>query len=246
MPEDDPEEDIVDAIAAGDRLDAEGQSFIIHYRDSKGEASERWITVRSVQSSFQGVPRLVALCHRRKALRAFRVDRITHIFDHDGASVEPLDVFYRDTFGFRWPAEVAPLSRTSVTVETDPERWKLIRRMCRTFGLPLLVLLALSDGDFGRNEVNVISEHVRSLMMAEGVDLSEDEADRLDAFIRRTRPADTAVKRSIERLIESGEAAIVAFMRAGMKLIAADGAVDPREADALTTLYRAMTGRSFS
>jgi len=50
--------------------------YLIEYRDSEGNESQREITVRSIS----GI-RIKALCHSRRALRTFRADRMSIVID---------------------------------------------------------------------------------------------------------------------------------------------------------------------
>src|SRR5438309_25609 len=55
---------------------AEGQSFVLYYKDADGNLSIRSVSVWGIRHTDSGVPVLVAKCHLRKATRYFRVDRI--------------------------------------------------------------------------------------------------------------------------------------------------------------------------
>ncbi|MFG1373975.1 WYL domain-containing protein [Xanthobacter oligotrophicus] len=238
VPHDDPH-DALAAEAPEDHDPADGQAFAIDYVDHAGNASHRRISVWAVQRNVEGVPILIAKCHERQAARAFRVDRITAVTDLDGAKREPLVRFFYETFGFLWPKDaiLAP-------AEEDADvRWDRIRAIIRKAGVTLLAALARADREVGAAEVEEIVFFCERACAAEDLDLTGAERERLAAYVARLRPTAEAVDFALDTLFESGTEAIATLLRAGMRVISADGVLKEQEAELLDAFCFALTGR---
>ncbi|QRG08793.1 WYL domain-containing protein [Xanthobacter dioxanivorans] len=238
VPADDPH----DELAAGhgeDHDPADGQSFAIDYVDHAGNESHRRISVWAVQRNVEGVPILIAKCHERQATRAFRVDRITAITDLDGARREPLSRFFFETFGFVWP-------KNAIIVPPDEPadvRWDRIRTITRKTGVVLLAALALADGEMGAAEAEEVVFFCERACSAEGLDLTGAERERLAAYVGRLRPTTEAIDGALDTLFESGNEAIATVLKAGLRVVKADGSLRAEEAELLDTYCYALTGR---
>ncbi|MFG1359657.1 WYL domain-containing protein [Xanthobacter pseudotagetidis] len=239
VPADDPHDELPGGPVEQKRDAADGQSFAIDYVDHAGHPSHRRISVWAVERNPEGVPILIAKCHERQATRAFRVDRITGVTDLDGARREPLARFFFETFGFVWPKEAI-----HVTLG-DPEeaRFERIRTIVRQAGLPLLAALSLADKEMNAAEVEEMSYFCDRACAEKGVDLSGAERERLSGYIARMRPTEQTVEAAIDTLMESGHDAISALLRAGLKVVSADGTLNVEEADMLDAFCFALTGR---
>lgn len=239
VPDDDPHDQLPSPpLEPGHDL-AEGQSFAIDYLDHAGNASHRRISVWAVDRNPEGVPILIAKCHERQATRAFRVDRITAVTDFDGVKREPLSHFFFETFGFVWPKESIHIA----TGDPTSGRWGRIRTITRQAGLPLLAALALVDREMGAAEVEEIGFFCDRACLEKGVDLTSAERERLSAYIARLRPTEQTVEAAIDTLHESGHDAIAALLKAGLKVVSADGVLRDEEAEMLDAFCFALTGR---
>ncbi|MFG1345934.1 WYL domain-containing protein [Xanthobacter autotrophicus DSM 431] len=238
VPADDPHDD----LAAGhgeDHDPAEGQSFVIDYVDHVGNESHRRISVWAVQRNVEGVPILIAKCHERQATRSFRVDRILSVTDLDGARREPLSRFFYETFGFLWPKDAILVPE----MEADDQRWDQIRTVIRRAGVVLLAALARADREVGAAEVEEIVFYCERACAAEGIDLTGAERERLSGWVARLRPTRETVEGALDTLFETGTEAIATLLRAGMRVVSADGVVNEREAEMLDIFCYALTGR---
>ncbi len=177
---------------------AEGQSFIIEYKDSKGNESTRRITVWGIKKGVGGCPLLVAKCHERQAQRSFRIDRVKAVLDFDGVVQEPLDDFFVEEFGMarcvvetalNKPGDVpnSILPQTPVVKKTE-ERSNAIRAICRKRGIPLLCLIARADSEFHPSELKIIHEYAAISCKSNSIELTELEYKKLGGYIRRLRP----------------------------------------------------------
>lgn len=238
VPSDDPHDELA-AEPAEDRDPADGQSFAIDYVDHAGNASHRRISVWAVQRNVEGVPILIAKCHERQAARAFRVDRILGVTDLDGVRREPLSRFFFDTFGFVWPKDTILLPPQ----EDADVRWDRARGIVRRAGVVLLVALARSDREMGAAEVEEITFFCERACTAQDLDLTGAERERLAAHIARLRPTAEAVDSALDTLLASGNDAIADLLRAGMRVVSADGVLREEEAAMLDAFCFALTGR---
>ncbi|WP_454915713.1 WYL domain-containing protein [Xanthobacter sediminis] len=237
LPTDDPHDEI--AGHAGDNDPAEGQSFAIDYEDHAGNLSHRRISVWAVQRNVEGIPILVAKCHERQATRAFRVDRIKAVTDFDGTRREPLSRFFFETFGFTWPKDAI------IVPDAEPAdaRWDRIRTIAGRSGVVLLVALALADGDLGAAEVEEIQFFCERACTAAGLDLSGGERERLAAYLCRLRPTEESVEAALDTLMASERAAIAGLLKAGLRVIGADGVLNEDEALLLDSFCLTLTGQ---
>ncbi len=240
VPADDPHDALPGGHGDGESHDpAEGQSFAIDYVDHAGNASHRRISVWAVQRNPEGVPILIAKCHERQATRAFRVDRITAVTDLDGAQREPLSRFFFETFGFVWPKECIHVTLG----DPDDARWERIRTVVRQAGLPLLAALALADKEMGAAEVEEMGFFCTQACAQKGIELTAAERERIAAYAGRLRPTPQTMEAAIDTLIASGREATAALLKAGLKVVAADGTLREEEAVLLDTFCFALTGR---
>lgn len=237
VPSDDPHDEIADH--APDHDPAEGQSFVIDYEDHAGNVSHRRISVWAIQRNVEGVPILLAKCHERQAARAFRVDRIKAVTDFDGSPREPLSRFFFETFGFTWPKDAIIVP----AAEPSDARWDRIRTLINRSGVVLLVALGLADGDLGAAEMEEIQFFCERTCAGAGLDLTGGERERLVAYLGRLRPTTEAVERALDTLLDSDRPAIAHLLKAGLKVVAADGALKEQEALMLDSFCQTLTGQ---
>jgi hypothetical protein len=184
--------DVAPPKAPGTIEHAEGQSFVLHYKDADGESSIRAVSVWGIRHTDAGVPVLVAKCHLRKATRSFRVDRIEYITDFDGVLIEPTSKFLKDTFDLIWP----PSDEQRQAADEFQMRWSRLRTMCRENGGLLLTAVGLADGELVPDEVGAILDFVRQCGVRSKFDFGEKEDDRLRLYIQKLRPTTELMDRS--------------------------------------------------
>jgi hypothetical protein len=233
----DAEPDAGHRMAPGETAQAEGQSFIIHYRNAAGRESLRRVTIWGIRATGEGVPMLVGRCHERQATRSFRVDRILSATDYDGVLIEPLSDFFRDTFGFSWDGTQV-LSREDV----DRARWTYCRNFARDAGLPVLCAVGLADGELCREEVGEILDFASLVCDREGYELTPAELLSFERYVRRTRPTDEVVRHNIEVVTRLGATAVNRLLTYCARVMEADGWRHHREVTLLNQISREMTG----
>ncbi|QOZ25906.1 WYL domain-containing protein [Bradyrhizobium sp. CCBAU 51753] len=217
---------------------AEGQSFVLHYRDVNGILSVRAVSVWSIRHTDSGVPVLVARCHLRKATRYFRVDRIDAVTDFDGVLIEPTSEFLCETFGIIWP----PSDAERAAANEFQARWTRLRTVCRENGGVLLTAVGLADGELVPDEVGAILDFVNRCCARSKLEFGEKEDDRLRLYIRRLRPTAELIDRALDRMAQTDPAAIIETLSACARVMEADGNIHPAEVKMLDEFSLSMTG----
>lgn len=217
---------------------AEGQSFVLHYRDVDGNPSIRAVSVWSIRHTDSGVPVLVAKCHLRQATRYFRVDRIDAVTDFDGVLIEPISEFLSDTFGIIWP----PSDAERAAANEFQARWTRLRTVCRENGGVLLTAVGLADGELVPDEVGAILDFVSRCCARSKLEFGVKEDDRLRLYIRRLRPTTELIDRALDRMTQAEPAAIIETLSACARVMEADGNIHPAEIKMLDGFSRTMTG----
>jgi tellurite resistance protein len=214
---------------------ADGQSFMIEYIDSKGRASSRRITVYSIQGGRSGVPSLFARCHERQNTRQFRVDRITCCIDYSGEIHDDVPRFLMENFG------MAISSARAKETETGVVRWQDIIASVRPDAI-LLSALSRADGKVKTVETNEIVDYLAKQAEREDVFLSDREITSIESYVKRLRPTDESIGRSLEQMMEIGADRVRGFLVAAVKVVEADEIRHPEEIALLNEMSMELIG----
>lgn len=215
---------------------AEGQSFIIEYEDAQGEASTRRVTVIEIRRAAGGAPALYARCHERRAMRLFRVDRITSCIDFDGEVHNDVAAFMRDSFGM-----TAELSPAAPPRQPEHRVWGAIRR-AHAAHLMLLTALSHADAEMIPEEVDVIVDWCERRAIAEGMRPDAEFRRLARRYAMRLRPDGQLVARALEDLYNQDPGTVVPLLAAGIAVIDADGLRHPEERDLLNRIAEDLSG----
>lgn len=229
--DDDPE---VDSASES----AEGQSFMIEYVSSAGEASSRRITVFGIQENADGIPMLMAQCHERNAERAFRADRIRCCIDYDGLVHANVPAFLHETFGLA--IDTAAFNETDETSSecSTLSDWEQARAYLRPHA-EILAALSLSDGTMSKAEVDVAVCHCNHIACSGGFFTAADQ-DKLMAFVKRLRPTDKTLQKSVERLTGAPPHEVTELLISAVELMDIDGSRDPAEVELINQLSQEL------
>lgn len=214
---------------------AEGQSFLIEYRDSRGQGSRRRISVYDLREGATGVPILLARCHERKATRMFRVDRIVCCIDYDGEVHDDVAMFLHDTFGMTLQAA---RSRPSPSLQ----RWETVRS---AISADAVLLAALSRADFHihRSETDAAADHLCALVeRTTNIVLTDDEAVKIWRYVGRLRPGEDAIRRALQQLGAKEPDAIKRSLLAAVRVVDADGFRHPQEMSLINEVALELVG----
>ena len=205
--------------------DLVGTSWFIVYRDSKGEESQRRITVMGFKEGSSGRS-VMAMCHERKAWRQFIVSRIDAVTDIETSElIEPPS----RVFG----AAGAPAAKAP----PRPEAQAHARFMTEARdGLRVLILLARSDGRMCAAEEDILIGFAEETAAAHGLDY--DRA-KLIAWARKQTPDAALGATSLRRMAERhSDLALPGLAKHMAEMISADRVVTSEEA----ALLRKMRG----
>lgn len=213
VPPADAEEEQADAAPSASEFGyAEGQSFMIEYRDSAGGTSRRRITVWNIQPGAGGVPCLLARCHEREANRSFRADRITAIITADGEVLSDVRSFLAERLGVQVEADAGARA----------QRWPRVLAAVRPQA-QILAGLSLADGAKHPDEIAVMTGFCARVAAAAGLGLDREEEVALARYLANLRPDRVTMLKAVDRMLDAGPAAQAALLNAGAAVIAADG-----------------------
>ena len=139
-----------------EKIQLEEVFTVIDYTDSLGNLTRRRVTCRSIEPVTNGFM-LTAICHERRAVRSFRIDRIDCFIDPDGEAMSPLD-FFEICMGIP-PGSFAKPERV-------PESLGAARAIRDELRAPLSILVAFAraDHDFIADELDAICDFVEQVV----------------------------------------------------------------------------------
>ncbi|CTQ54170.1 hypothetical protein LP7551_02702 [Roseibium album] len=218
--------------------EAEGQSFMIEYVAASGECTSRRITVWGIQENTDGTPLLVARCHERNAQRTFQVDRIKCCIDYDGEVHANVPDFLNETFGLAIGAPPNNEPETASPKQPAMSDWDQARAYLRPHA-EILAALSLSDGTMSRAEVDVAVCHCNHIAGSGGFFTAADQ-DKLMAYIKRLRPTEKTLQKSVESLSGARPHEITDLLISAVELIDIDGTRDLAEVELVNQLSQEL------
>lgn len=229
IPDDDADEEIgLEEVGV-----AEGQYFIIEYRDGRGRVSTRRVTVWGIVEGAGGIPKLQCRCHERKATRTFRVDRIRACIDLDGEIFDDVPAFLAETFGMDPRFATRKIDAGAV--------WPDIRACIKPYAT-LLSALSQCDGEMLPDEVAAAVDHCCAVADDAGHSVDREARERMSAYIRRQRPTHESVRDACRHLAEEPPRSIHAFLLAAVRVMDSDGHRHDEERRLLNDLSVELTG----
>lgn len=190
-----------------------GATFAIEYRDSKGAASRRRITALRFSEGT-----LVARCHERRALRTFRLDRITCVVDRNGVIYDTGDFF--DMIQFPIPDFQGDLVYMP--------------------GLQMLSAVAFADGWMTADETERMAQYCVHLCDDHNIHVGKRQERQLLDNIAALYPSKVAVNASMNRLKDMTARDRRLIYRYAVEVMDADGEHHPAEFAAVAALRAEM------
>ncbi|WPY93184.1 hypothetical protein T8T21_08590 [Limimaricola variabilis] len=223
---------------ADEAVELEPVFAVIDYCDATGAKTRRRITMRSL-SRGPNAPILRAICHERRALRAFRCDRIQCFVDEDGVVTE-CHGFFREIMG---------IDLGGLAPAVDPQALNLARRARDRLRpmLSVLVAAARSDGHLHPEELDAILRYAETEALRledEGEfdgPITLEVLDQLARLLVHMAPQRSSIENYYERTRDLSGAAEINFERALREVILADGQIAAGEvafAEELITSFR--------
>lgn len=215
--------------------DAEGQTFMIEYRDSRGLSSRRRITVwHLAQSAQNGIPSLYAKCHERNAMRQFRIDRIICCIDYDGEVHTDVSRYLSESFGMS-------MALASKRLPAEQDRWERIISTIRT-DATLLAAMARCDGHTAQSEVEAILVYLATIAEEDGEMLSPAEISKLDHYLARLRPTSKSIAKALEAATTYSPRRLEKLLVAAARVMEADAKRHPAEAKLINIMALELLG----
>jgi hypothetical protein len=187
-----------------------GTAYYITYEDAAGEISHRRVIVRKVSKNSTGNIVLLCYCHERKAVRAFRIDRISEAVDlSTGEVIENLESHLNHICGGEISSRY-PVSKTS----------KILSRF--RYQLNILIFLGRCDGRLHPFEMDTIFEYLMNVAFDAEIDEKE-----VKEFVGHQYPDHDIYFASIEKLKPRQE--LQRVLRYACRMIQADEIITPDE-----------------
>jgi WYL domain len=211
-----------------------GDAFcLLEYCDSSGEESSRRVSMRSLKES-AGHIYLTAFCFERKALRQFRLDRITAMISEDGEVLDPAAYFALHGVQLRLQTEA------EIKAAKDAARTLAAMRP----GLVMITAVARADRNVHRAEIDAAQTYAERELVAmnrEGMLDVQPSIQLLDAMNREIalmRPLAPTLKAQALCICDWSEARLGRLRRAIVETVVADGRILPSELDMVAELDR--------
>ncbi|CCG42158.1 hypothetical protein [Magnetospirillum molischianum] len=239
VPPTDAPEESVSGREFHDAEDLIGSTFVLVYRNAKGEESTRRVTLRGIaDAAGDAAVCLRCWCHERNAFRSFRSDRVVRVIDLDGEVHLPARFFADLLAGVvaaapvpAWDGHLPPVP-APVIDQPAPHRAEppghAQRRVARD-GIRVLVGLSRSDGWMAPEEVEVILDYIAARADLDGIATTEADRVALTPYLRRMYPQSTVMDECLTRLDAEAAEARRLFTRAAIRLVEADGVQSPEE-----------------
>jgi len=197
---------------------ADGQSFIIEYVDAKADFSRRRITVWEILEADGGVPWLYARCHERKAMRAFRLDRIRCCIDHSGKAYDNVALFLSELFG----TPISPAGDPGGVKEAQSSAWQKVLRAVHHEAV-ILSALARVDHVLDRRELQAAADYLALEAEDRDAPVSDRELIRLIDHVSGLRPNRQAIDRALDAISRLDLKAVQRLLSAAITVMDADG-----------------------
>ncbi len=227
VPNDDPSREIEEVFC------------IIDYTDAKGQTTRRRITMRAIEATAHGTC-IRAICHERRAIRRFRLDRIDGVIDGDGV-VHDATTFLTNEI------EIDP-----ALLGADRDNATSVARTIRDRLRPALSILVIAsecDGEMHPEELDVICIYVEDELhdlAAHDPALSPsiETLDALTRLARRMRPTREALPGYLRSVLDMDTARKARFFDALGRLILADGRLAIEEIELAAEIEALKSGRT--
>ena len=232
---DDPEE-MFPSFDMSPQPNVDGMALGLTYEDTAGNISRRMVRVIAIGGTGHG-DCVHAFCTLRKAERTFLIRGIREVVDHRTGHVhtDAAEFFlpyveiakwrdYRDDGG---GGEVSNPTQIVLTAVRDD--------------IKIILYVAYADGGFQVDEQDVLSDFIAGRARACGPDVARDyDHRRIMSLVRSMRPDYASFERAVQRVARRDEPEIGDIWHTCKKLVMADRDINPREVDAMDSLFVAI------
>ncbi|MGE0274463.1 MAG: hypothetical protein AB7G68_07945 [Nitrospiraceae bacterium] len=187
-----------------------------HYVDGRGNRTSRSVVVRQFDNGLYGGI-LIGLCELRDANRTFRFDRISHCVDLEtGESIEDVRQHLNERY------------------DRSPERSVEILLSDYLDTLKVLYFVAKADGQYRREEKEVVAGYIRKLIRDDRVTVAMVD----DALKAVGVPSMQAFEIAAGRVLKSGQVDPTLLRRCCEEIVATQATVHATEQEALDYIER--------
>lgn len=198
------------------------------------------VRVKAIGPS-EGAGYVHGFCQLRKADRTFRIDGIREVVDHRTGET------FNDPAGYFLPyVEIARWRDFAEPSAADADAGKMSNPTQMVLSsvrdeIKIVLYVARADGDFQIDEQNVISDFIarRAAMLGDAVARDYDHG-RIMAWARNMIPDYATFERAVQRLATRPEVDVAEVWRTCKTLVMADREIEPREVDAMDSLFVAI------
>lgn len=209
--------------------------LIIDYCDANANITRRRITTRTLTPRRDTIC-LTAMCHERKAIRTFRMDRIQGVIDDDGV-IESAGKYFEDLLGDEFAnlrSAISDKRPERVVHTTTASPYTLLRRQINP-AIVVLVAAARTDHDFHPEEADMIMQYTENEaghLLTEGVIAAcpgIDGYERLGRLILRTRPSLEDMDEAFSTIATWPARRVTRLAKALFAVVQADGTIKKEE-----------------
>ncbi|HRP91074.1 MAG TPA: NINE protein [Edaphocola sp.] len=189
----------------------------ISYSDAKGQRSERRITMKAIQKTYDDDYIITAYCHEKQAQRSFKLSRIDKLVD-----METGEVFSDPSKYFIDRFMDSPIGHiTQCFQEYEPE-------------ILVLSFMARADGVLRKKERKLIADYIQHRYN------STLDEKLLDDEIRRTYCESSDFRKSLKTISDKSEIDRIQILEYITDIANADKNIDPMEAGILELVSREL------
>lgn len=229
-------EDMFSSVDMRPQPNVDGMVLGLTYQDTAGNISRRMVRVIAIGESDRG-DYVHAFCELRQAERTFFIKRVQEVVDHHTGHVhtDAAEFFlpyveiakwrdYREDGG---DGEMSNPTQIVLTAVRDD--------------IKIILYVAYADGDFQVDEQDVLSDFIAKRAKACGPDVAQGyDHRRIMSLVRSMRPDYASFERAVQRVAKRDELEIGDVWHTCKKLVMADRDINPREVDAMDSLFVAI------
>jgi TM2 domain-containing membrane protein YozV/uncharacterized tellurite resistance protein B-like protein len=211
--------EIIESFDLPDDVDVLKLNTLAHisYSDAKGQRSERRITIKTIQKTYDDDYIITAYCHEKKAQRSFKLSRIDKLVD-----METGEVFSDPSKYFTDRFMDSPIGHiTKCIQDNEPE-------------ILILSFIARADGVLRKKEREFIADFIQHKCN------STLDFKLLDDEIRRTYCESADFRKSLKTISIKSELDRTQILKYATDIANADKKIDPIEAGILELVKREL------
>lgn len=208
-----------------------GETVIMKYRDGAGAVMSRRITVYRVDETH-----IRSWCHESDSFQTFLKDQVLSLADLDGEEFDNLEeilpVILNKDF------DIVDQQCNEITVPHHEQ--SLLKRHLIMPEIILLRALARVDGRADQSENRIIMDYLTNRLGEMDTELSTQEKESADRWIRRIYPEEFEIEAAAPRLNKLSKEGLKKFLSACKDIITADGKIMMEEVELYEKLGNAI------